>query len=29
MLVVAVTAVDVLWRTLEKRPPHWDMGTTW
>jgi 4-amino-4-deoxy-L-arabinose transferase-like glycosyltransferase len=26
LLVVAITALDVWWRTLETRPPHWDMG---
>jgi 4-amino-4-deoxy-L-arabinose transferase-like glycosyltransferase len=26
MLVVAVSALDVWWRTMEKRPPHWDMA---
>lgn len=26
MLVVAIGALNVWWRTLEKRPPHWDMA---
>jgi 4-amino-4-deoxy-L-arabinose transferase-like glycosyltransferase len=26
VLVVAVTALNVWWRTMEKRPPHWDMA---
>jgi hypothetical protein len=25
-LVVAVSALNVWWRTMEKRPPHWDMA---
>jgi 4-amino-4-deoxy-L-arabinose transferase-like glycosyltransferase len=26
VLVLAVTGLNVLWRALESRPPHWDMG---
>jgi 4-amino-4-deoxy-L-arabinose transferase-like glycosyltransferase len=25
-LVATITALDVWWRTIEERPPHWDMG---
>jgi hypothetical protein len=25
-LTLSIAAVNVLWRTLETRPPHWDMG---
>src|SRR4051794_17853643 len=25
-VVVAVTALDVLWRTLDRRPPDWDQA---
>ena len=26
LLVAAIAALDVWWRTIETRPPHWDMG---
>ena len=26
LLVLAISALNVWWRTMEKRPPHWDMA---